>query len=297
MPYLDGVQVNVIPDPSVQLANLRAGKIDFMVLSPSQYDALKNEPSLAVYAYPINHVAALRFNTVEGPCKDIRVRKAVSHAIDRKAIVAGPLFGMGTVASSMYPEDHWCHNPELQPVSYDPAKAKALLAEAGFAKGLTLRGYLSPIFNDIGEAVKAMLAEVGIDWQIEILDSAAGSDRMKNLEYDLAQGGWAWIFDPDLMATGLYHPDGGFNYGRSENGRAIELSEAGRREVDQEKRRAIYWELERVLYESYEDAWLFWPKVGVAYRKNVMGFHLEMFLKDREAYAWSHPLWFKGGKR
>jgi ABC-type transport system substrate-binding protein len=71
---------------------------------------------------------------------------------------------------------------------------------------------------------------------------------------------------------------------------------AGRRETDSEKRKKIYWDLEKVLYENYEDAWLFWEVAATAYRSNVMGLNREMFLKDREVFAWSHPLWFKGGK-
>ena len=79
----------------------------------------------------------------EGPCKDIRVRKAISHAIDRKALIAGVDFGLGRPASCNYPEDHWCHNPSLKPVNYDPAFSKKLLDQAGYKNGLTIRGYMS----------------------------------------------------------------------------------------------------------------------------------------------------------
>ena len=84
----------------------------------------------------------MRFNLKEGPCKDIRVRKAISHALDRKALIAGVTFGLGRPASSMYPTDHWCHNPNLKPVSYDPELSKKLLAQAGYKNGLTIKGYM-----------------------------------------------------------------------------------------------------------------------------------------------------------
>ncbi|MBW2093039.1 MAG: hypothetical protein JRI34_13065, partial [Deltaproteobacteria bacterium] len=196
-----------------------------------------------------------------------------------------------------YPEDHWCHNPNLKPVKYDPELSKKLLADAGYANGLTIRGVMG---NDqaavkFGQAVKAMLAEVGIEWKIRTVDPVSGSDANKNRDYDLAGGGWSWIYDPDLMATGLYHPDGGFNSGRSNNPRAIELIEAGRSETDLVKRQKIYWELERVLYENYEDAWLFWY-VGIdAVRKVVMGYNRKMGLAGKEGYHVTHPSWFKDG--
>jgi peptide/nickel transport system substrate-binding protein len=89
MPYFDGILVTVIPDPAVRLANLRAGKIDVLQLDKSQYATMKNDPDVNVHRIPGNHLNALRFNTTKGVFQDIRLRKAVSHAIDRKALIAG----------------------------------------------------------------------------------------------------------------------------------------------------------------------------------------------------------------
>ena len=298
MPYFDGRIQTIIPDPSVQLANLRAGKIDTMTLSKSQYQEAKNDKNLAVYVSPVNHVRAMRFNLAKGPCKDIRVRQAISHAIDRRALIAGTEFGLGRIASCMYPEDHWAHNPNLKPVSYDLELSKKLLAEAGYPNGLTVKGYMynTPTAMNWTEAIKHMLAQVGITWQVDSLDPVAVSDRMKNLEYDFAIGGWTWIYDPDLMATGLYHPNGGSNYGRSHNEKVIALIRAGRKELNLAKRQKIYWELEKVLYDNYEDAWLFWEMWPVAYSKNVRGYNYKMVVRHKEIWSWSHPLWFKNGK-
>jgi len=298
MPYFDGILVTVIPDPAVRLANLRAGKIDVLTLEKSQYAGVKSDPEFQVYRIPGNHVNALRFNTAKGVFQDLRLRKAVSHAIDRQALIAGTQFGLARLASCIYPADHWCHNPDLKPVNYDPDLSKRLLSEAGYSGGLSVRGYYNntSMGQTIAEAVKSMLAKVGIDWQVDVLAPAAVAARMQAVDYDLAEGGWVFIYDPDLMATGLYHPAGGFNFGRSKNETAIALIEAGRKEVDREKRQSIYWQLEKVLYDSYEDAWLWWEETAVAYRQAVQGLDLEGYLKYKEAWFWSHPLWFKDGK-
>ena len=152
-----------------------------MGVDKSQYQIIKNDPNIVTHLSTWPHVQALRFNTQQGPCKDIRIRKAVSHAIDRKALVAGIQFGLAEPASSMYPGKHWCHNPNLKPVPYDPELSKKLLAEAGFPKGLSLSGYMSNLPTDVAlaEAVKNMLAQVGISWKVDTLDSVAASDRMK----------------------------------------------------------------------------------------------------------------------
>jgi len=298
MPYFEGRIQVIIPDPSVQLANLRSGKIHSMSVAKASYTQVKDDPNLQIFVSPLNWLTAQRFNLAKGPCQDIRVRKAISMAIDRKALLAGTQFGLGRMASCMYPEDHWAHNPSLKPVKYDPEMAKKLLTEAGFPNGLTVKGYMTnvPTVVTVGEAMKAMLAKVGVTWEVEALDPVAISDRMKNLEYDFAGGGWSWIYDPDLMATGLYHPDGGFNYGRVKNPEAIKLIEEGRVEVDLSKRQKIYWALEKVVYDDYEDAWLWWEMSIAAYAKNVRGLNYEMSNRHKEIWSWSHPLWFKDGK-
>ena len=142
-----------------------------------------------------------------------------------------------------------------------------------------------------------MLAKVGVTWNVEILDPAAISEKARKVDYDFAGDIWTWIYDPDLLVTGRYHPDGAFNFGRSHNKKAILLIEAGREEVNDAKRTKIYWELEKVLYDNYEDAWLWYPMGVTIYRKNVEGWNNDMFIKMRDKQYWSHPLWFKDGKR
>jgi peptide/nickel transport system substrate-binding protein len=146
------------------------------------------------------------------------------------------------------------------------------------------------------EAIKAMLARVGIAWTVDFLDPAAISERMMKLDYDFAAGGWTWIYDPDLIATGLYHPEGGYNFGRSNNPQAIALIEAGRKEVDFDKRTRIYQALEKVLYDNYEDVWLWWPRYVTVARKNIQGMNEKMANQFKEAYTVSHPGWFKDGR-
>lgn len=299
LPHADGVLITVIPDESIRLANLRAGKLDYMVLTSTQFLDLKGDPKFQIASYPGNHMGSMVFNHVKGPCRDIRVRKAISHAIDRKALIAGLYHGQGIVASGPYMSAHWSHNPNLKPVEYNPELSKKLLAEAGYSKGLTIRGHMGSSAGSVSttEAIKAMLAKVGITWKVDSLSGAASSDRSKNLEYDFAGGGWAFIEDPDMLATGLYHPDGGFNHGRTNNPRAVELIEAGRVELDFDKRQKIYWELERVLYENYEDAWISYPLINVARSSRLLGYDVKKHIKGGEFYYYSHPGWFKDGRR
>jgi len=298
MPYLDGIIVTVIPDPAIQLANLRAGKIDMMVISKSQYRMVKDDPNLYVHTFLDNQTTLLLFNHVKGPCKDPRIRKAISHAIDRKALIAGTQFGLARPASCLLPGDHWAHNPNLKPVDYNPELSKKLLQEAGLQKGISISGTSASTqdANTIAVAIKNMLAEVGIDWNVVSLESAAISDKHKNLEFDMSLTSQPYIQDPDPSFSRIYHPQGGFHYGRTENKDVFALIEKARIEFEEEKRQPIYWEIEKKLYEEDADAWLWWNVAVVAYRKNVQGWNNEMWIKYRTAYSSSHPLWFKDGR-
>ena len=297
MPYFDGMRIDVIPDPAIQLANLRAGKIDQLSIDKSTYPQIKDDPKLNVYINPALNIRSLFFMHVKGPCKDIRVRKAISHAIDRKALIVGTQHGLARIASAVYPEDHWAHNPDLKPVAYDPELSKQLLAEAGYGKGLKLKGFAESADTTIVEAIQHMLMKVGIDWKVDALDRAGWMDRIQNLSYDLGLLRGGQSADPEMFTHHIYHNKGNFNRGRTNNEKAVQLFEASRSEVDSKKRQEIYHKFEAALYENYEDVWLWWGLSVVAYRKNVQGWNNDMSKKYGSLFSATHPLWFKDGKR
>jgi ABC-type transport system substrate-binding protein len=299
MPYFDGQLITVIPDASIQMANFRAGKLDSLYVEKSHYQQLVDDPKSEITVNKLNWSMGLRFNHARAPFKDIRVRKAISHAIDRHALVAGIEFGLATVSSSFFPDDHWAHNPFLKPVKYDLELSKKLLAEAGYADGLTIKGhmYMTPSLVNLTDALRGMLKKAGIDWKVDNISPAASSDRVKNLEYDLAQNIYFYMFEPDLCVTNFYHPDGGWNFGRTNNKRVIELIEEGRKEVDWKKRQSIYWDIEKELNNNYEDVYLYWPTLVSARPKNVRGFVFKGGYQEfGEVWGYSHPLWFKEGR-
>ncbi|MCP4753789.1 MAG: ABC transporter substrate-binding protein [Proteobacteria bacterium] len=214
MPYFDGIKFTVIPDPAIQLANLRAGRIDYLRVAKSQYPLVKNDPTLRTSKFPSPGMKGLMFNHAKGPCQDIRVRKAVSHAIDRKALIVGTQYGLPRVASCLFPGNHWAHNPNLKPVTYDPELSKRLLSEAGYKQGLTLKGaiVIGPPENQIlMPAIIHMLSKVGIDWKVDLLENAAYTDRLLNLEFDISGLTMNLFYDPDMTAQILYHPSGSNN--------------------------------------------------------------------------------------
>ena len=180
MPYFDAVKFMVIPDQSIQLANLKVGKIHEMNLVPAQYNYYQKKPHSSIRTVVMNkpHLTFFMINHMKGPCQDLRVRQAISHAIDRKALIHGVMFGLARPASCVYPSDQWSHNPNLDPVEYDPEKSRRLLAEAGYGEGLSIKGFASnnPQTLAVVTAMQNMLAKVGIDWKADVLDRTAADD-------------------------------------------------------------------------------------------------------------------------
>lgn len=298
MPYFDGIQISVIPDPSVRLANFRAGAIDILSLDKTQYPTVYNDKNFDVHVLPANHSAAYRFNAAKGPCADIRVRKAISHAIDRKALIEGTQFGLARPASGLYPEDHWAHNPTLKPVAFDQKFSRDMLAQAGLEKGVTIRGYVVNTASavQVAEAVKNMLGQVGINWQVDALAPVAAAARREAGDYDMAAGGWSFVLDPDLSMSGLYHPNGNFSQGRPNDPERLAQIEAARHELSIEKRRTLYQALEKRVVDEYLDAWLWWELSVTAYQKWIRGMSYNGNVRYKESWWFTHPLWFAEGK-
>jgi ABC-type transport system substrate-binding protein len=298
MPYFDGRKITIIPDPSIQLANLRAGKLDDLSVEKSQYALLKNDPNLNVYISPLNFTVFMAFNH-KSVLKDIRLRKAVSHAIDRKALIAANSLGFDRPASCFYPPEHFAHNPNLKPVEFNPVLSKKLLAEAGYPEGLTLSGVLLSDMGSVrlGEIIKKMLENVNINWEIMVLESVAAADKYRNLEYDLGVQVAPFIRDPDSSITYFYDPNAEERFKRVEHPGVMEMIETARQELDREKRKQLYWDIEKAIYDNYDDAWLFHYTHINAMRKRLRGYDRKMVIEAGDAYFSTHPFWFKDGTR
>ena len=297
LPYFDEILVSVIPNPATRLANLQAGKIDMLVLDKSQYKEMKKNQNVQVYRQPLNSTTALRFNSAAGPFKDIRLRKAVSHAIPRDLLIRGTQYDLGREAGGLFPVDHWAHDPGLTPSHYDPALAKRLMAEAGYPNGLTVKGFFGNTAPEqtLAQALQGVLEEVGVRWNVEPLSPTAASSELKNANFDLASGGWTYIFDPDVSLTGLYVPGGAFSQGRQTDPKLTQMIVAARQQADESQRRQMYWSIDRYITEQCLDIWLWWEESAIARSKHLQGWDQDLYLKYKDAYAGTQPMWFANG--
>ena len=125
----------MIPDTNALQAELRSGRVDIAPLptslSPDAIKLLGQDPNLQVLQFSGSNLNLLTFNCSQPPLNDVRVRQAIAYAVDREGLIRDLLLGQGKIAHSILPEESWAYTPG-QIYSFDPAKAKKLLDEAGF---------------------------------------------------------------------------------------------------------------------------------------------------------------------
>ena len=184
------VTFRIINDPAAQVAALLAGDVDAIPRfgSVQSVDEFKNDPRFQVTVGGTEGKTIMSINNKRKPLDDVRVRRALAYAIDRKAIIDGAMDGYGTPIGSHYVPIDPGYIDLTGTYPYDPEKAKALLKEAGVATPLKLTLTLPPpaYARNGGEIIAAELAKVGVDVKIENVEWAQWlSGVYKDKNFDL----------------------------------------------------------------------------------------------------------------
>lgn len=252
-----------IADPQAQVAAVQAGDCDAVtnMAAPESVATLKDDKRLAVMVGNTEGETILAINNGKAPFTDVRVRRALAHAIDRKAVIEGAMSGFGTPIGSHFSPNHPAYVDLTGETPYDPAKAKALLAEAGFANGFSATLRLPPpaYARRSGEIITAMLAEVGIKVAIEPMEWPQWLDRVfRNKDYDLTIVSHTEPNDIDIYTR----PDYYFAY-RSEA--LNDLIAKAKITLDDAARAALYRDAQRLVARDQVNVFLFMlPKITVS---------------------------------
>ena len=198
-PHLDALVFAIAKDPAVRLAKLRANECQIAVYpNPADLDSIRKDPKLQMLSQPGLNIGYLAFNNTKKPFTDKRVRQAINMAIDKKSILTAIYQGSGEPAKNLIPPTMWSYNKSIQDWPYDPAKAKALLAEAGFPDGFETTLWAMPVqrpYNPdarrMAEMMQADLAKVGIKATIVSYEWGEYRKRVQSgSEHDAALLGW-----------------------------------------------------------------------------------------------------------
>lgn len=254
------VTFRFIADPAAATGALQAGEIDAFpdMAAPEAVVQFQNDPRFKVMVGTTEAEAILALNNARKPFDDIRVRRALSYAIDRQAIISGAMFGYGTVIGSHFPPQDPAYVDLTGLYPHDAAKAKALLADAGYPDGFTARLDLppGPSAARLGGLVAAQLAEAGVKADIVTMDAGGWADAIGRTDYDMAVIAQA---APHAIES---YADGAYGYA---NPRAKDLWDQIVGATDPAILQAREQDLQRLIAEEAVNVFLFeLPRLGIA---------------------------------
>lgn len=289
-PHIEKAVFSFIPVANTQVSAMQAGEVDIVFINePAQIEKLRDDENVDLHEITLNSLIYLGFNCQRPPFDDVRVRQALSHAVNKAEIIQGALGGFGEEAVAFLPPTLLGFDPTLKDyaLNYDPEKAVALLEEAGFTRGedgtwardgQTLQASLltstRPPNETIATILQAQLAAIGVPVDIQQLDARAAQNAASAGEHDLLLWRYDWN-DPDVLNIYLSSPRiGNTNRVFYSNPTVDELLAQGKRELDAAKRHEIYVEAQKILLEEAPLQPLYVPKDMIAIRKAVQGVHI-----------------------
>lgn len=291
-PPIDRVLYRMIPDPTTMFLELRAGKLDVMpALTPQQYlyqtkgEAFRRE--FNVYRSLSSTYVYMGYNLKSPLFSDVRVRRALAHAVNKQDLIKGALLGQGEPTIGPYKPGTWAYNTEIEDFPYDRQKALALLEEAGWKKNaagklekngrpfvftlLTSQGSEQRIKTAV--LLQSQLQLLGIEVKIRTVEWAAFLNQFVTPGYfDAVILGWTITLDPDLYD--VWHSSrtgGGLNFINFVNHEADALMEEGRSTFDQERRKVIYDKIQVILHNEQPYCFLYVPYSLTAVQKRFRG--------------------------
>ncbi|HUG35620.1 MAG TPA: ABC transporter substrate-binding protein [Candidatus Limnocylindrales bacterium] len=283
---LDRVIYRPIVEDQARLTELMTGGLDLIVGVPADFVAqIEASPRLGLLKQVGAHVWYLGINNQKKPFDDKRVRQALNYAINKDALVRDVLKGTGAVSRGPVLPGTWGADPAIKAYPYDPARAKKLLAEAGYPNGFSTTlwvpesgsGMQSPVA--MSTVMQSNLRAVGVNVTLQTMEWGAFLAKLRTKEQELFALSWmAGTEDPDMVMYPLLHSSqwtpNGPNRALYKNERFDALLAEARHVTDQGKRAELYREAQRILVD--DAPWVFVDhEIQIAaFSRRVQGFKL-----------------------
>ncbi len=299
---LDGIVFKTITDGNARAAQIRSGEIDLAIVDPSQVESmtgasnivLREEPQVNYYFLAVNHTVPR--------LQDPRVRQALSHVLDKDAIVESVLAGAGQVATGpIHPFLGNYYNPDVATYAYDPDTAAQLLTDAGWTKGddgilvnaagerFTLlingpKGY--PVLEQVLVYAQQEFQNLGIEVTLDIPEWSVHLEQYRNLKYDLLVEWWVTPPDPDLFDH--YYSTSSSNWWAYKNPELDPLLVAARSQADHAARVELVHQIQTMVATDLPVLYLYHVQEIQALSVRTQGL-VEMGYRD--ALTWSELIW------
>jgi len=291
VPHLDAWTYKVIADEEALIAGLQAGQLDVIPLPLGDLASVEAAGHFQIQSYPASEYYFIGYNLDHPILGDVRVRRALSQAVDRQRLLDRILGEQGQLLDTGLLPAHWAYPQELPGYSFDPARAAQLLAEAGWTDndgdgirdrdGEPLRLRLATNGeNAVREAIAILVQQyylaVGVAAEVELIQWGNFLEDIFTHDFDMVVFSWPLALDPDEWE--VWHSsesvlDSGFNFVSYHNSRVDELLLRGLRvpQCEEARRAAIYGEIATILAQDQPYAFLFAPYNLIAVNERVGG--------------------------
>lgn len=308
-PHLAGINVYYVPDESTRVAELRSHQTDLIIdLGPAPYAQLQGVSGVKTILVKAPAYDSIDYNLTHPPLDDLRVRQALSYAIDEAGIVRDVEHGTAQIATSDLSDFYWAYDPNVKGYPYDPQKAAQLLDQAGWKIGrggirekngqpLSLQlvyGQGSEAAREIGVIVQSDLRKIGVDVPIKtytyqmLYATKAEGGIMSGGKFDLAE--WAWVAgaDPDDSSQWMcaMAPPAGNNYSRYCSPQLDALERQALSTFDRGRRKTAYAKTQAILVHDAPAAFMFYQRLRYA-----MNPALQNFTPNGPSEGWNASDW------
>ncbi|WP_448188346.1 ABC transporter substrate-binding protein [Azospirillum sp. sgz301742] len=287
---IDNLVFAITPDAAVRYAKLKAGECHVVAYpNPADLEAMKKDSSITMMEQEGLNIGYLAFNTTKKPFDDVRVRRAVNMALDKKAIVDAVYQGSGVPAKNPIPPTMWSYNTSTDDYPFDQEKAKKLLADAGYPNGFETDLWAMPVQRPYNPNAKRMaemmqedLAKVGIKAKIVQYEWGEYRKRLQAGEHQMGMMGWTGDNgDPDNFLHTLLGCDaarpGGSNIAKWCYKEYNDLVIEAKRTTDIGARTKLYEQAQVIFKEQAPWFTVAHSVVHMALAKNVVGYKMDPF--------------------
>lgn len=296
-PYLNRVTYRIIPEATTLATELQNGTIDLWPRFQSNfYPQLDESERLEVVSEPGRGYTYITYNTGDPIFEDARVRKALTYALDRQAILDATLYGQGQIGTQPIISIIWAHDPSIQPYPYDPDEARRLLDEAGWTDadgdgvrekdGQPLRFELSTnsenkVRTDVLQVAQQQWGRIGAEVVPNTLETNTFYDRLMAHDYQAAIAGWVVGIKPDMEPT--FKTGELFNFPDARNARLDSIMHEAILAKDRERSKELWSQAQRIVVDEAYYTFLFQQNDLHALAERFDGVEMT-------PYGWGHYL-------
>jgi peptide/nickel transport system substrate-binding protein len=292
LPYLDRIVVQDLAGSIIGVQRLLTGEIDYVdQLTPSDVRPIEKRSDIVLKPIKVGRWYFLQWHVNEPPFDNPKLRQAFAHAIDRNRLNEITMRGQGTVSDGPTPDGLWWYDPTLKSYPHDPARAKALLADAGYANGFeyVLSTPQVTVFQQINQLLQEQLGSVGIKVTLQPVAASEWYARVVSGNTNLTPTRWTQRADPDGLLYILFHSKGFANTMKYRNDQVDALLEGARTTYDTTARKKLYAEAQRLIVGDLPMVPLIFGAEYAAMRARVNGFEWIPDELPRFGDLWKSP--------